>query len=298
MKQSSNTILNKYKNGNYEVTIFSDGTKIKETSDNEFCSLFPDSIDLKITNYCDLLCPMCHENSSLLGTEGDFDKPFFRTLCEGVELAIGGGNPLSHKGLISFLERMKEKKVICNLTINEKHFLKETSLIQDLVDKKLIFGVGISLNEYNTKTIDFAIKNENVVFHLIAGLVTLKELSILYGKKLKILLLGYKTFGRGEKYYSNEIDNNIKTLKDNFYILSGFKRVCFDNLALKELDVKNKIDKDIYEKSFMGEDGTSTMYIDLVKEEFAVSSTSKKRFKLMDNIISMMKKVKEEASNL
>ena len=46
-------ILYQYKNGNYFVTIYPDGTKIRKTMDDDFIPIFPESIDLKITNYCE-----------------------------------------------------------------------------------------------------------------------------------------------------------------------------------------------------------------------------------------------------
>ena len=41
----------------------------------------------------------------------------------------------------------------------------------------------------------------------------------------------------------------------------------------------------------MGDDGTHTMYIDLVNKEYAVSSTSKNRCKILDNIDDMFQQV-------
>ena len=92
------SLLAKYKNGNYTVRLFSDGTKIRFTLDDEFNAMFPESIDIKITNYCDISCLMCHEDSSTKGVHGNLEHPFLDTLVAGTELAIGGGNPLSHPG--------------------------------------------------------------------------------------------------------------------------------------------------------------------------------------------------------
>ena len=76
MKVSSN-VLNTYKNGNYIVRIYEDGSKVRLTLDDDFNASFPESIDIKITNYCDNNCPMCHENSSINGKHAVFDYPFF-----------------------------------------------------------------------------------------------------------------------------------------------------------------------------------------------------------------------------
>lgn len=81
-----------YINGNYRVTIYEDGTKEREVP-KDFCKPeFPESIDLKITNKCDMGCAYCHENSTLDGKQGHFAHDFLWTLRPGTELAIGGGN--------------------------------------------------------------------------------------------------------------------------------------------------------------------------------------------------------------
>lgn len=59
-KQSimSEDIFYQYKNGNTLVTLLNDGTKIREYEGTPI-SEFPESIDIKITNYCDLACSFC-----------------------------------------------------------------------------------------------------------------------------------------------------------------------------------------------------------------------------------------------
>lgn len=72
-------LLGIYKNGNYRVRIYDDGTKVRETidpNDNKFIAEFPESIDLKITNRCDMGCKMCHENSTIDGAHGDINLSF------------------------------------------------------------------------------------------------------------------------------------------------------------------------------------------------------------------------------
>lgn len=288
------TILYEYKNGNYYVSLYDDGTKIKKTNDDYFDSDFPDSIDLKITNYCDMGCNMCHENSIINGKHASFDYQFLNNLHSGTELAIGGGNPLSHPNLVSFLKRMKESNIVCNLTVNERHFLKNIDFIQGLLDSKLIYGLGISMNEFSDVTIDFARNNNSCILHLICGLVTKDMLDKLYAKRLKILLLGYKNFGRGSLFYSEKIEENIETLKNLMYYFAGFTSVLFDNLALKQLNIKSLVRKELWDERFMGDDGTSSMYIDLVNGEFSKNSISNKRYKVLDTTEEMLRVCKSE----
>ncbi|MEG1564194.1 MAG: radical SAM protein, partial [Bacteroides sp.] len=119
-------IIGEYINGNYKVSIYSDGTKIRENNLEFLIPSKPEAIDMKITDCCDIGCPYCHENSLPNGLHGDIlNAKFIDTLLPYTEVAIGGGNPLSHPGLVEFLHVLKDKSVIANITINQKHFLEK-----------------------------------------------------------------------------------------------------------------------------------------------------------------------------
>lgn len=286
-----NKLISSYKNGNYEVLLYEDGTKIKQTEFDDFCADFPDSMDLKITDYCDRNCPMCHERSSQNGKHGNLAEPFLDTLMAGTELAIGGGNPLSHPDVVSFLQRMKDRKIVCNMTVNEEHLLQNEDKLQSLIDNRLVWGVGISLTRIDEKTIAFASKNKNVVFHLINGLDY--KLEKLYDKGFKILILGYKKFGRGKEYFSQSIAKRmLKFRSELLSVMDRFAVVSFDNLALKQLCVKRQIGNNSFKQGFMGNDGECTMYVDLVKRQFALSSTSTTRYNLLDDVKEMFNVIK------
>ena len=76
--------------------------------------------------------------------------------------------------------------------------------------------------------------------------------------------------------------------------MSKFKVISFDNLALKQLDVKNNLTEEQWKEFYQGDDGTMTMYVDGVKQEFAKTSTSPTRYNLLNNIDDMFKVIKEE----
>ncbi len=283
-------LLALYQNGNYVVKLYSDGTKIKQSMENSFISAFPDSIDLKITNYCDQNCPMCHEKSNENGSHADLDAPFLKTLKKGTELAIGGGNPLSHPSLVPFLTKMKSQGVICNLTINENHLSTYNDLVLKLIREKLIYGLGISIKAYNKKALAFAMGYPNTVLHVINGIFT--DYDKIANSNVKILILGYKMFGRAEAYFNDEIKSQMNITKEILpSLFDKFRRISFDNLALEQLNVRSQIPTQAYEEMYMGDDGESTMYIDLVQKEFAKSSTSTKRYPLQNEIIPMFKQI-------
>lgn len=289
-------LLGHYKNGNYFVEIYSDGTKVRYTNDKEFNAQFPENIDLKITNYCDAGCAFCHENSTKSGKHGDFNQAFFKTLRPGTELAIGGGNALEHPELISFLTNMKYQGVICNLTVNQIHFMRSFDFIESLVENDLIKGLGVSFMRYDKDFIQKVKTINNVVLHVINGIISYEELIKLSECDLKILILGYKFLRRGQDFYSESVKKKKQILKENISnIISKFKVISFDNLALEQLELKKLLSEEDWNKFYMGHDGSHTMYIDLAEQEFALSSTSLKRYKLMDTIDEMFSVVKKEA---
>jgi len=271
--------LHTYINGNYIVHLFDDGTKVRHTEDDEFDAVFPENIDLKITNWCDIGCAFCHENSNLLGKASDLKNlpNFFKTLRAGTELAIGGGKVTSHPDLVEFLTKLKAQGIIANITIQEKELTDSKPLIEKLIKERLVWGVGISPSSFNKETIDFAINHNNVVLHLINGIHTKSQIDLIKDKGLKILILGYKEFRRGADYIENHslvINENKKWLSENIVEMFGqFKVVSFDNLSIKQLDIESKLEPKKWAEFYMGDDGQHTMYIDLVEQKFAKNST-------------------------
>ena len=270
------SILHYYKNGNYSVTLFSDGTKVRRTDDNKFIPAFAENCDVKITDRCDGGCPMCYEGCTPEGKHGDIlNDKFINSLHIGTELALNG-NDLTHPHLVSFLKRIKEKGVIANLTVNQMHFERHYSMLKALTDNKLIWGLGVSLREPTRYFIEHLKGISNAVIHTIVGVITEQDILKLSDQNLKILILGYKPTGRGKEYADNNIDSILKNtlwLHNNLADLTDkFSCVSFDNLAIKQLDVKRIMRDDEWERFYMGDDGMFTFYIDLVHKTFSKNS--------------------------
>ena len=68
-------LLGSYKNGNYYVSIFDDGTKIRQNNLDYFEPSTIESADVKITNKCDRNFKFCHENISMFGKHADILSP-------------------------------------------------------------------------------------------------------------------------------------------------------------------------------------------------------------------------------
>lgn len=291
------SLIGEYQNGNCNTKIYDDGTKTRETEEECFSPVFPESMDIKITNYCNMGCPFCHENSTTDGLHGDILRAeFIDSLMPFTELAIGGGNPISHPDLIPFLQKLKQKNIVASFTLNQKHFLENQQLVESLVSEKLIYGIGVSLTKATPGLIKCLKKFPNAVLHVINGIVDIKDLQELYGKGFKVLILGYKTFRRGAEYYSESIEKE-KTIIYNELpnIIKNFSVVSFDNLAIKQLKVKRLMSEEKWNEFYMGDDGQFTMYVDMVNQEFARSSVSEKRYKNGADIIEMFDTIRSEA---
>lgn len=289
--------LYRYRNGNYIVNILEDGTKIRITNDSEWKPSFAENIDIKITDRCTgTNCAFCHEGSGPKGKQGDIlNLKFWDTLHAGQEVALGGGNVLEHPDLLTLLYKLKSNNVVANITVNQIHFIKYHKLIEELIKNKLVYGIGVSLVT-PSKTFISLISQEvykNVVIHTINGILTKDDINKLVDKGFKLLILGYKHLRRGNDYFEKEkskIEANQKWLADNILeIVNHFEVVSFDNLALEQLDIKNKVDSRTWEECYMGDDGEYTFYIDCVNQEYAMSSTTPldKRHKLLDNVDEM-----------
>lgn len=291
-------LLGIYKNGNFTTKIFDDGTKIRETEDDEFIPDFAENMDIKISNYCDMGCKFCHEGSTKNGKHGDIlNQKFIETLHPYQEVALGGGDATSHPDLIPFLHKLKDRKVIVNMTVNQRHFEQKQELIKKLVDEKLIYGLGVSLVNPTDEFISLIQQYPNAVIHVINGILKPSDVEILSDKNLKMLILGYKQLRRGGEWYSENHENIITKqmwLKENLAeIINHFKVVSFDNLAIEQLEVKRLMSQEEWDEFYMGDDGSMTYYIDMVEQKFARSSTADfgKRYDLLDSVDEMFKKI-------
>ena len=217
----------------------------------------------------------------------------------------GGGNILEHPDLIPFLHKLKDRKVITNITLNQIHFEKNIELVKSFTEQKLIYGLGISLvnptNEFINKVKQFP----NAVIHVINGIFTEQDYKALKDNELKLLILGYKDLRRGSDYLhkaGSEIHKNQEWLKKHIKeMINAFVVLSFDNLAIEQLHIKeqwNILSDDNWDEFYAGDDGTNTYYIDMVERKFARSSTSPfdKRYDLLDDVDEMFEVIRNETN--
>lgn len=270
-----------YTNGNYTVDIFDDGTKKRhKTFDNQpFLPEYPESIDIKVTNKCNGACSFCHENSSESGES--FNPLLLYNLIEnapaGMEVTMSGGNPFEVAEELRWLTEVACPHLIFNLTINSMH-------LDQYWDSWLFpVGMGVSYNkDLHNKIKDFQSSvnfvTPQLVMHVIAGIHTLDDVKRCLQDFDRVLISGFKYFGRGATFDRDKMQDRLNIWKrDISTILSTQGKIlAFDGLALKQLDIKRFYSDKTWSKMYMGDDGQFGMYIDAVKMEYAKNSYSQR----------------------
>ena len=282
-----------YINGNYFVSLLSDGTKKYRLLrvGEEPISKFPDSLDLKITNKCNIGCSFCHESSNPKGKNFNVDRTIkiLDTLPKvGIEVAIGGGDITESsciKDLLKLLGWLRENNFASRLTINSKSLVKKKlpkETLSTLFDYSNCIGISVNnISEYY-RSARYINKSDilfyhDEVYHIIAGIFPIEDIKKLINQNIscKVLVLGYKNFGRAygnpPKYdlqeWEKELKSAISESKGNNNLVIGF-----DNLAIEQLSIKDILSKEEWNRKYMGDEFTHSMYIDAVSETFAPTS--------------------------
>jgi hypothetical protein len=164
------------------------------------------------------------------------------------------------------------------VTVNGRHFERHRDVLERLTREGQLFGVGISYSkEHGIPDWDY----EHMVLHLIAGVDAPSVLDEAK-KPLKVLLLGYKRFGRGAKLFevrTKEVQDTLAAWYRELFVVAQNHHVSFDNLAIEQLKPERLFkDPAAYQRQYMGPEGQFSMYIDAETETFALSSYSPERF--------------------
>lgn len=306
------TTLASYKNGNYNVVLLSDGTKIRYGEDGiEFNAEFPESVDLNITDWCDIGCPFCYRGCTKEGKHFRFDEKYLDSLDfkPGMEIALGGGSPIKHPDLDKFCEYFTKRGCIPNITVHwsSMQMVKGGDLehLQRLQRDGLLHGIGVSVTSYDASTMR-AMKYflKNAVAHVIAGIADTNDVYRWYKTGIPVLVLGYKDMGRGKIDYPEDgvdiwneiyhlrdfvhglIENNIPDFESIYGPVQESVKpiISFDNLALKQMELREVLPKEKWEELYMGDDGldgnltSASMYMDLVSKTYSRNSIEGKPF--------------------
>lgn len=270
-----------YKNGNAEIDLQPDGTRIIKY-DGKLRLDYPLNIDIRVSTKCAFglnpttgkaFCDFCHESAKTDGVECNYAElqKKLTGLPQGIELAIGSNNLTPD--LISFLQWVKQQGYIANLTINQGHLKRDNDLLRGCVIDDLIKGLGIS---YRSKlpwdVPQWILDYPHTIFHVIAGIDTVQDVLALKDKGVKkVLVLGEKDFGFNVGNVNLETECHKHWYWYVTQLFAAFEVVSFDNLALQQLNIRRFFNKTSWETFNQGE---HSIYINAVDEYFAASSRS------------------------
>lgn len=254
-----------YNNGNYQVHLLEDGTKKRLSLDGTFVPKRVETLDINLSNRCSIGCSYCYINATPTGRDGDIANLFDYGIPNGTELAFNYNG--SHIDFDYIMDNAFNpfSNWIINLTINHKLLNIPTykEKLQSWIDRKRVAGIGVSTNKFLP---DFQLVSPNIVYHTIAGITPTTEIIKMLEANQKVLILGFKQLGRASTLPDLSSWNIDSILAIKKGILS------FDNLALDQLDIKSRVSPQIWDAHYMGEEGTTSFYIDLVSETFSQSS--------------------------
>jgi len=295
-----------YKNGDRIVKIHQYGEKsVNITGPNID---FPESIDLKVTNYCPYYCSFCYQNSTfnedqIQGADPLFVKNILSQMHPGTEVAIGGGAACSWHHIYEILKFGKDNDLIMNMTVSFNELYDNRDYIKSLMDVGLINGLGVSIPKFKEeyfnkiKDVNDILKHINTVAHMIVGISDPIDIVAISNLCKKVLFLGYKDCGRANSANDYSIKNYqelLKACQNNFKTLKEcFDLIAFDNLAIKQLAINPRI----YKCNYMGEDGTFSFYIDAVEKQFALNSFSEFKHNINNlTLVEMFNYFKKEVN--
>lgn len=280
----------------------------------------PELVDLNITEFCNLGCPWCYKAAASTGNHADTNSVlnYIRILDYlGVyEIAIGGGEPTEHPDfakIISCLESYNQPHTRINFSTYSTKWLDNSDIVQAV--KTNVGGIGVSVhslediskiekiaetvrpdcdgidryrNYYKSETPGKPMVMAQHVFGTLPVTETIELLKKSEKDYIPILLLGYKTTGRGEN--SKEIDyranpEEYKKLIDVFKKYNGVLSIdtLFVNKYKDLLDSAN-----ICELTYTTEEGKFSCYIDAVQNTMSPSSFSELKYTITEGKPNIM----------
>ena len=255
------------------------GFKIRFGDGDGKKSTLPELMDLKITDQCGYGCKFCYQGSTPYGKHATRYKlnQAVKVLkdLQVMEVAIGGGEPTTHPDFISFTQALKTSGIIANVTTKNKDWVKNRNRWRT---EDGITGVGFSVssaaeverNYFSTR-----------VYHVVMGVTPLEEVRRIILKANHVLLLDFKTTGRGLSYPVHDYSELVPLLRAAKQLkLQDFDEeddpekswsIGIDTPLAKRFE-KELAEAGIPEVYYETEEGKHSAYWDLVKGEFGPSS--------------------------
>lgn len=270
----------------------------------------PELVDINITDFCTHGCQYCYRGCTDKGKHASLENltKLFKILQEHqvLEVALGGGEPLEHPDFWTIAERAKYYGMHVNVSTRDEGILRDPEVLAKGVE--FLHGIGLSVGRcYHMKELgslrDYAFqasqrKNRGygtptleVVLHLAMGTLPRNQFSEMLKEArenhLPVLLLGYKSHGRGVEFKNShgfyeyswlgeELNKYFKkhayegANEDGTEYWQGPK-VSFDTVLVGEMSewlTKHKVDRRRWQEG----EGLNSCFVDAVNMTMAKSS--------------------------
>lgn len=268
-------------NGVWTVFNRDSGCKVRFSFDGEveqnFKTVTPELVDLKITDRCSFGCTYCYMGS----TKNGKDNPKISTwaIAEALgkmqvfEAAIGGGEPTQSANFIDLLRQLRRHGVVPNFTTYDLEWLndeKRNTTILDLCGSfaysvrdigdanKLVEAHGSLDRKHKHKV------NAQIVMGTIGRVEFESILAVVDMANIDVTLLGYKTTGFGANYDPIDYGWWPESVKK-----AGMWGIGIDTMLAQQTDMRGI---NVSEKTYHTLEGKSSCYIDMVEARMGPSS--------------------------
>lgn len=209
-----------------------DGTKFRWSKAPYSKSTTPELVDLKITDYCGYGCKFCYQGSTKEGQHAPIKrlKSIIETLGQNgtFELAIGGGEPVDHPDFGQVFHIARDNKITVNFTSYGVDWAsdKDHPVVKAMKDTRWSGGIGVSV--HTKRDIEKVTRLSNalsgagiwgaqVMAQTVIGATSVNATFAILEDCIKedrpLLLLGYKTTGRGKTFAQRKrTEDEVKKL--------------------------------------------------------------------------------------
>ncbi len=256
-----------------------DGTKLRFAFGKYEKATWPELVDMKITDWCDVGCSFCYQASTLGGKHASMENIRFAiqelARVKVLESALGGGETTSHPQFVEILREFKTAGIIPNFTTKKPAAVRR--LWPEISD--LIGGFAYSAESagqvLTAARLMRDIPADKVSLHYVMGLGGREHfreyLKAAAGVGYRVTLLGYKTNGRGKDVVPFPYEWWVDEV--SALVASGMcPSLSIDTPLAGEWAGRMPVDKALYHT----EEGKFSMYIDAVALTYGASSFENK----------------------
>lgn len=195
------------------------GTKFRWSRTPYTKSTLPELVDLKITDYCGWGCKFCYQGSTKEGAHAPYNRleKTLRALAKnGVfEVAIGGGEPVEHPDFARLITLCNDINLTLNFTTYGVNWAKDPyhPVVKAMEKTWWRGGIGVSVHskrdieKVNTLANNLfknGARGAQVMAQTVIGATPMAATKAILENCIEadrpLLLLGYKTTGRGKDF--------------------------------------------------------------------------------------------------